>query len=426
MDLVVLGLSHHTAPLHLREKFDFSKVPHEAYLSKLANFSSIRSGMVLSTCNRVEVYASGVGEKDLLSDTEMFLQDFHRLESGEVRPHLYSRVNRDAVRHLFRVAASLDSLVVGEPQILGQVKEAYFDAASASLTDPFFDKLLQRTFSVAKKIRTETRIAEHAVSVSYAAVELAEKIFGELKDKQVMILGAGEMAELAARHLKGLGVEGMYFVNRSYDHSVELAKEFGGNPIQLVQFERFLPKVDIVIVSTAAPHYLVKYEQVERVMAERKQAPVFIIDISVPRNVDPKVHDLENVYLYNIDDLEGIVSENRSARIVEAEKAEAIVEAEVERFYETIGKMTMAPVIQRLQEKYEAVRRAEIDRVAKKLPTLSPEQRDEIDRATNSLVKKILNDPILFMSDQHSRKDAMDRISMFLRIFGIGDEESQE
>lgn len=426
MDLVVLGLSHHTAPLHVREKLDFSKHSRETYLHKLADLEAVRSGMVLSTCNRVEVYAAGLGENELLQGAESFLQAFHQLEESEVRPYLYTRTNQDAVRHLFRVAASLDSLVVGEPQILGQVKEAYFDAAALSLTDPFFDRLLQRTFSVAKKVRNETRIAEHAVSVSYAAVELAEKVFGELKEKQVMILGAGEMAELAALHLKRQGVKGILFANRSYDHSVELAREYNGIPVQLGEFDRFLRSVDLMIVSTAAPHYLVQRNPMERVMEERKQAPMFIVDISVPRNVDPKVHELENVYLFNIDDLEGIVQENRTIRVREADKAEAIIEAEVHRFFEAIGKLRAAPVIRRLQEKHETVRKQEMERLFKRLSDLSAEQRNEIDRTTASLVKKILNDPILFVSGQRSRKDGLDRLSLVLKIFGLKDEESGE
>jgi glutamyl-tRNA reductase len=425
MDLVILGLSHHTAPVQLREKLDFSKRPNETYLTRLAALEAVRSGMVLSTCNRVEVYAAGVGEQDLLRDTERFLAAFADLDGSEVRPHLYTRVNRDAVRHLFRVAASLDSLVVGEPQILGQVKEAYFDARGFSLTDPFFDRLLQRAFSVAKRIRSETRIAEQAVSVSYAAVELAEKIHGDLAGKQVMVIGAGEMAELAARNLKRRGVEGIFFVNRSYDHSVDLAKEFGGTPAQLTEWEHLLPRVDVVIVSTAAPHYLVTVDPVRRAMEQRKQAPVLMIDISVPRNIDPAVHDLENVYLYNVDDLEGIVAENRVTREKEAEKAEAIVDLEVERFYEAIGKLTVAPVIQRLQTKYERIRKAELERLGKRLPDLTPEERDEIDRATDYLVKKILNDPILYVAGPHARKELLEKVSTFLKVFGLGEEEEK-
>ncbi|MFH1262808.1 MAG: glutamyl-tRNA reductase [Pseudomonadota bacterium] len=426
MDLVILGLSHHTAPLHVRERFDFSKHASETYLPRLSGLDSVRSGMVLSTCNRVEVYAAGVGEDELIRDAEGFLKTFHKLDEKEVRPYLYTRVNREAVRHLFRVAASLDSLVVGEPQILGQVKEAYFDASALSLTDPFFDRLLQRTFFVAKKIRNETGIAEHAVSVSYAAVELAEKIFGDLTGKQVMILGAGEMAELAARHLKRQGVEEIFFANRSLDHSVELSKEYGGTPIPLAEFQRHLATVDILIVSTAAPHYLVTFNPVEKVMEERKQTPMFIIDISVPRNVDPKVHELENVYLYNIDDLEGVVQENRSVRVREAEKAEAIVEAEVERFFETVERLRVAPVIQKLQEKYEGVRTRELERLKKNLPELPQTHLEEIDRATSYLVKKVLNDPIVFLGAQQSKKNATDLVEMFLRIFRIGKDEEEE
>ncbi len=419
MDLVILGLSHHTAPVHVRERLDFSKKPHEAYLSQLATHEAVHGAMVLSTCNRVEVYLSGIGEEDLLRQAKLFLCSFHQLDEMEIDPYLYARRKRDAVRHLFRVASSLDSLVVGEPQILGQVKEAFFDSRALSLTDSFFDKLLQRTFSVAKKIRNETKIGENAVSISFAAVELAQKILGSLKKVRVMILGAGEMAELAAKNLKRQQIARMIFANRSYEHSSELAKEFGGVSVELDEFYQYLTEIDMMIVSTGAPNYLVKKEEIERLMKERKQSPLFMIDISVPRNVDPSIHELENVYLYNIDDLQSVVEINQEARLEEGRKAQKIIDMEVDRFYEMLGKFEVAPVIANLQEKYELVQNEEMERLIKRLGHLKKDDMEEIHRSMSTLVRKILNNPILFLNQGNIHKNMKERIELLSQMFDL-------
>jgi glutamyl-tRNA reductase len=285
LDVVVVGLNHQTASLELREKVDFSKHAAEKYLPKLAETGSVKAGVVLSTCNRVEIYASGSAAEEVLKDITTFIGQFHQLDDLHFTKALYSKLNRDAVRHLFRVASSLDSMVLGEPQILGQVKEAFYTASNQSLVNPFLDRLFRKAFSVSKRVRTETRIAKAAVSISYASIELAKRIFGQLSDASVMIVGAGEMAELSARHFKEAGVNEMFFANRSYDHAFDLAKEHGGIPIRLEEFPKYLQRVSIVLVSTGAPDYLLRCEHVEAAMAERKQAPMFVIDISVPRNV---------------------------------------------------------------------------------------------------------------------------------------------
>ncbi len=426
MDLVVLGVNHRTAPLEVRERLDFSKYPREDYLSKLAGQSSVRSGMVLSTCNRVEVYAMGNNAERLLTDADEFLRIFHGLRKGEIESFLYSKSNMDAVRHLFRVAASLDSMIVGEPQILGQVKEAYFASSAASLVDPIFDRLLRKTFSVAKRVRNETNIAEQAVSISYAAVELATHIFGRLEGKKVMILGGGEMAELAARHFSKENVGKIYFANRTYESSVELAKEFNGIPIPIDQFSKDIFEVDILLVSTAAPHYMVHVGEVARALEMRKQEPMFFIDISVPRNVDPAINALENVYLYNIDDLQNVVANHKEARAQEAEKAEAIIELEIKRFYEAIERMKVGPMIESLQEKAETARQMELSRLSKRLKNVTAEEMAEIERATESLVRKILHDPIQFLKEDPNEMSQAERTVLFQSIFGLRKESEGE
>lgn len=419
MNFLVCGLNHQSAPLHIRERLDFSKQDKRKYLKRLTQCDSIHAGMVVSTCNRVEVYASGTYTDQLIQDTKKFLLDFHATPATEVDPFLYFKLNREAVRHLFRVAASLDSMVVGEPQILGQVKEAYFDASGLSCIDAFFDRLLQKTFSVAKRIRRETSISEHAISVSYVAVKLAGNIFSTLENKKVMILGAGEMAELTAKHLQNQKTGEIFFANRSFQHSAELAGEYRGIPIHLDDFEKYLLNVDILVVSTGAPHYLIKPAQIERVMKERKQAPIFIIDISVPRNVDPLVHELSEVYLYNIDDLKTVASLNQEARAKEAKKAEKIVEVEVERFYENISKLEASPIIQSLQSKYEKVREEEMSRLEKRLKNTSSPDLSLIHRTTSSLVRKILNDPILYLTQSSSSLDRYKQVELFSKIFDL-------
>jgi glutamyl-tRNA reductase len=419
MEILVVGLNHRTAPLEIRERIDFSKYPADQYLRRLAQSPAVKSGAVLSTCNRVEVYATGPELDQLMKETAEFLASFHGLKIEQVSEFLYTKANEQAVAHLFRVASSLDSMVLGEPQILGQVKEAYFTSCAHSLTDALFDRLFQKAFSVAKKIRTETGIAQQAVSISFAAVELAKKIFGSLSERTVLVLGAGEMAELAARHLRSQSVKEILFANRTYENSVELAQDFGGIPIPFDQFLKHMPRADIVIVSTAAPHYLVRKEDMDAVLSERDQEPMFFIDISVPRNVDPELHDLENVYLYNIDDLKGIVAGNLRAREQEAARAEAIVAGEVEQFFRGVEKLDLAPIIADLSRKYGEVQEGEMARLRRRLATASEEDLKEIERSMDTLVRKILNDPILFLKEPDAAQPPAQKSELFRQVFAL-------
>jgi glutamyl-tRNA reductase len=413
MDIVLLGVNHRSAPLDLRERLDFSRYPAERYLDRLVQRESVQSGLVLSTCNRVEVYATGCDEARLLRDVRLFVADFHGVGETDLAPFLYEKSNTEAVRHLFRVASSLDSMVVGEPQILGQVKDAYAAAQAAAFTDPLLDRLFRKALSVAKRVRCETDIARQAVSISTAAVDLARRIFGSLRERTVMVLGAGEMAELAARHLAERSVKEMYFSNRSYDRAVEMARRYGGIPVAFDHHGTYLARADIVIVSTSAPEYLIGPEAVQEILRKRKRAPVFFIDISVPRNVDPRVAELEDAYLYNVDDLQKTVHSNLEARREEAEKAERIVEAEVGTFFRAARQMEQAPAIREIVERYEEIRQSEMGRLKGRLKDLPPEALEEIDQATQSLVRKILSRPISFLKEREETE-------VLREIFGLG------
>ncbi|MBI5180305.1 MAG: glutamyl-tRNA reductase, partial [Nitrospirae bacterium] len=301
MNILVIGLSHKTAPVEIREKISFSEKALPDALHKLRQYPSVKEGAILSTCNRVEVYSVVKDLEDGTAQVKKFFSDFHdSVNPKDIQPHLYVYSAEEAVRHIFRVASSLDSMVVGEPQILGQIKDAFEYSLSNEATGVILNRLFKKAISVAKMIRTKTGIAESAVSVSYTAVELAKKIFEHLEDKAVMLVGAGEMSELAAKHLKNNGVKNVMVSTRTYQRALKLAKEFNGKATKFEDFPSEMVHADIVICSTGAPHYLIRYDMVEQIIHQRRNRPVFFIDISVPRNIDPDINKIDNVYLYDI------------------------------------------------------------------------------------------------------------------------------
>ncbi|HSG27815.1 MAG TPA: glutamyl-tRNA reductase, partial [Candidatus Krumholzibacterium sp.] len=312
-------------------------------------------------------------------------------------PHLYILTGEECVRHIFRVASSLDSMVVGEPQILGQVKEAFGCAAGIQATGNILNRLLHKAFSVAKRVRSETRIATSAVSISFAAVELARKIFGELEGKTVMLVGAGEMAELAARHLLGNGVEHIIIANRTYERAVTLAEDFGGSAVPFEELEQQMELADIVISSTGAPNIIIDKKMVQRLIKRRRNRPMFFIDIAVPRDIDPAANEVENVYAYDIDDLEGVVEANIKARSKEATKAEEIVSGEVRHFTDWMRSREAFPTIVSLREWAEEVRRSELDRTLKRIEGLSEADAKKIEAMTEAMLNKILHRPVTSM-----------------------------
>jgi glutamyl-tRNA reductase len=358
---------------------------------------------------------------DAAGEIYSFLANDCRFAVDKAERYLYRYVQRDAIRHLYRVASSLDSMVVGEPQILGQVKDAYAAAKAAGAIGGPLEDILNRAFNVAKKVRSETGIGQMAVSISYVAVELARKIFGSLAGHQVLIVGAGKMSELAARHLRRSGAPAIFVANRTYERAVEMAVRFEGRAVPIEQLSEFLEHVDIVISSTGAPGFILTREQAQHLMAHRKNRPMFLIDIAVPRDIDPAVNELDNFFVYDIDDLQQVADANKREREREAERAEAIVEAEVERTMQRLKARDITPTIVSLQSELERVRRAEIERVRGRLGTLTPEQEQAVEALTRGIINKIAHTPITHLKSLAAHPDGLHFIDVVKRVFNLKD-----
>ena len=394
-ELILIGLNHKTAPIEVRERLAFQDSEIEKALSQVYSLPGVKETMILSTCNRVELYAISQKAERSVEDLKDFLSRFHQLPLTHFEKHLYCLMGEEAVRHLFRVASSLDSMVVGEPQILGQIKDAYTRSTELKTSGIILHRLLHRAFSVAKRVRTETQIGDSAVSVSSVAVELAEKIFGSLDQRVILLIGAGEMSELAARRLMAGGVRNILVTNRSYDRALSLATEFNGEALPFEDLNQGLKKADIVISATEAPHYLIDRERMVKVMKERKQKPLFFIDIADPRDIAPEVGDLENIYLYNIDDLQKVAHENMRGREQEAQKAETIVDEEVAGFVRWYQSLEITPTIIALKKKCEEIRRRELEKMLSLHPHLTEKERQSLEAMTSAIVNKILHDPFV-------------------------------
>ncbi|MBX6423687.1 glutamyl-tRNA reductase [Thermosulfurimonas sp. F29] len=422
--ILLVGLNHRTAPVEVRERFALDKKGGSPLEILRENLPGANEVFFLSTCNRVEFLLISEDPEGVLENLKAILSRETGLSREEFEPHLYVMRNMEAVRHLFRVASGLDSLVLGEPQILGQVKEAYREAAARRTTGPILNRLLHRTFSVAKRVRTETGIGSYAVSVSYAAVELAKKIFGSLKGKTALLVGAGEMAELAAQHLLGAGVERMLVANRTLARAVELAERFRGEAYSLEELTECLLATDIVISSTGAPGYVITRDMVKPLLRKRRLRPLFFIDIAVPRDVEPAVNDLENVYVFDIDDLKQVVEENLGRRRKEALRAERIIEEEVLKFERWWRELAVYPTIKALREKAEAIRRRELARTLPRLRDLSPEEREALEVMTEAIVQKLLHAPITYLKAGYHRM-GREAITTVRRVFDLdGDLET--
>lgn len=422
MNTLVIGLNHKTAPIEVREKVAFDGPKLVEALNKLKEYPNIKEHIILSTCNRVEIYAA---VDDLDSGTENiknFISDFHGISRDLLGKSLYIYKGTDAVRHIYRVGSSLDSMIVGEPQILGQLKDAFEVALKNKTTGVFLNKLMRKSVSVAKRIRTETKIAESAVSISFAAIELAKKIFEDLSTKSFMLIGAGEMAELAAKHLLNLGVKDVYVTNRTTERAEELAKEFNGKVILFENFTLELRFSDIVICSTGAPDYILIKEEMHKIMKDRKQKPVFIIDISVPRNIDPLINELDNVYLYDVDNLQGIVKTNIQERAKEAKSAEKIVEEEIGSFTKWISSLSATPTIVALRNMAEAIRQDELEKTLKKLGPLEEKHIKAIEYLSSTIVNKLIHPPTAALKGAQDDENMM--VDLIIKIYGLEPEEN--
>ena len=392
MNIIVVGLSHKTAPVEVRELLAIPSSRTGEALRRLVTYQGLKEGVLLSTCNRVEVYAVVDEAESGFLRIQEFMADTHlSLSAEQLIPHLYWHADDRAIHHLFRVAASLDSMIVGESQILGQLKDAFEVSLYHKASGMTLNKIVKKAISVAKRVRTETKIAEMAVSVSYAAVQLAKKIFSDLGEQTVLLVGAGEMAKLAARHLIGHGVRQVRITTRDPHHARDLAQRFHGIAIPFEDFRHEIARADIVLCSTGASHYLIRQEDVHWAIRQRKNRPIFMIDISVPRNIDPDVRNIDNVFLYDIDDLENRVEENREERLREATKAERMVEAEVGVIRRWLNSLEATPTIVALRHRAEEIKRAELDKTLGRLANLSAQERGLVESLASGIVNKMLH-----------------------------------
>ena len=422
--IVNIGMNHETAPVELRECLAKEPENTSLALASMRELPSIKEGMFLSTCNRVEALYTTENPNDARQSIVALMSRIGDISEHDFSSNLYTFEDMEAVKHIFRVASSLDSMAVGEPQILGQIKDAYFQATREKTSGVILNRLMHRAFHVAKRVRTETGISDAAISISYAAVELAKKIFHNLGGKRVLLIGAGEMAELAATHLMNNGVESITVANRTFDRAVQIAESFRGNPVSFEEIGSQLFEVDIVITSTASPGYVIKYDQVKGSLRKRRNRPLFFIDIAVPRDVEPRVNDLGNIYLYDIDDLKGVIEVNIAHRQQEAIKAERIVQEEVIKFERWLKTLEVVPTIISLKEKAEAIRQTELKRSLGSVNQLTPSQLEMIETLTRSITEKIINDPILVLKRKADRPSKDSYLDITRKLFDLDKDNS--
>jgi glutamyl-tRNA reductase len=428
MNIIVIGLSHKSAPVEIREKVAFSPNLIEKPLHDLIALDDIVEGVIVSTCNRVEIYATTRNIAGGISRVKRFLSDHHRIPLETLDPYLYSYHSEAAIRHVFRVASSLDSMIVGEPQILGQIKTSYGYAAEYKSSGIILNRFLHEAFSVAKRVRTETKIASSAVSVAFAAVELAKKILGNLADKTVMLVGAGEMCELAAKHFINSGAKGVMVTNRTFERAERLAEEFGGEAIRFEELFLHLHRADIVLSSTGAPHIIIGPKDVEEVVKRRRFKPMFFIDIAVPRDIDQKVDDVENAYLFTVDDLQEIVQANLAQRSLEAEKAEEIIDQEIGQFYKWLSSLEVTPTIVALRNRFDEIRRTELDKTFSNWKDLPPEAEKRLEALTMAFMNKLLHTPttVLKKAGQGGRVDLyVDALRQLFELEAVAEEKDE-
>jgi len=426
MHLLLVGISHRTAPIEVRERVDFQARDLAAALRALSQRGSAREAVVVSTCNRAEMYVACDEAEPTRADLVRFLSEYNEVQPSEIAPHVYDVADLDAARHLFRVAAGLDSLVMGEPQILGQVKEAHTVASEAHTAGPVLNRLFHASFAVGKRVRTETGLGSGAVSVSYAAVALAKKIFGDLHGRNVVVIGAGEMGKLTAIHLKAQNVRQITIVSRTIAHAARTAEAIGGaSAAPWEELDAVLGTGDIVITATGAANPILTKAHLENVMRPRRNRPLFLIDIALPRDVEAEAGEIEQVFLYNIDDLQATVRENLARRASEVQRAEHIVDEEVQKFGAWFRSRGAIPTVVALRERFENIRRDELERLDFKMSTLPPEARARVDEITHLIVEKLLLTP----TEQLKSLGDADTVGAYsealTRLFGLAEGEER-
>ncbi|MCB2184619.1 MAG: glutamyl-tRNA reductase [Desulfobulbaceae bacterium] len=422
--ILVLGVNHKTAPVEVREQLAFTDDP-ESPFRNMKTIPGCTEFCFLSTCNRVEVIFASSNQEETIRGIKNFLFAGSNVSEKEIDNFIYLHKGSEAINHLYRVASSLDSMVVGEPQILGQLKDAYRDSSQRDCTGVVLNRLLHKAFSVAKRVRTETNIGGSAVSISYAAVELARKIFGNLKGKRVLLVGAGEMAELAAEHLINQGISEVIVANRTLERAIKLAKRFNGKAVGLAELHEQMEIVDIMVSSTGASDLILHQKDVKPIMRQRKNRPLFLIDIAVPRDLDPKINDLDNIYLYDVDDLSHVVEANKSEREQEAARAQRIVEEETLKFLQWIEEMQLTPTITALRRKANTIAQAELAKTLGNFDFSSKEKKS-IEKMAGSIINKLLHDPILFLKNTHSSEDKSEKLDVTRKIFALNENSEKD
>lgn len=419
LEILLIGLNHTTAPVALRECLAFSEDETINGLESLRRFETIHEAMLISTCNRVEILLTTDHPEQAISDVKRFFTDQKQAPADQFESCLYMHAGDEAVRHIFRVAASLNSMVVGEPQILGQIKEAYQKSIRMKMVSVLLNRLMHRAFFVAKRVRTETGIGDNAVSISYAAVELARKIFGSLEERCALLIGAGEMAELAIENLLRHKVTQVKVANRTFESGVKLARRFQGQAIRFDEIASSLSQVDIIISSTGAPGYVLEKSLVKSAMRQRRHRPLFLIDIAVPRDIDPKINRIENAYLYDIDDLQGVVDRNVADRSTEALKGERIIDESVVLFRRWAESLQVVPTIVALRRKLEGIARHEMKRTLQGLTANSEALEPALTRMTDAMISKIMHHPTMMLKKDDFHGDKSVYLDAARKLFSL-------
>jgi glutamyl-tRNA reductase len=426
MHILVVGFNHKTAPVEIREQMAFAEADLEEALLTLRGQKSIFESVIVSTCNRTELYVVADQLHTGKYYTKAFLAKHFHMDMDEVGQYLFVKENEAAIRHLFNVTCGLDSLVLGETQILGQLRDAFLQAQSLGVTGTFFNELFKQALTVAKRAHSETSINDNAVSVSYAAVELANKIFGQLKDKHILILGAGKMGELTATHLKSHGASKITVMNRTFEKARELAIRFGGEAKSLDVLDKVLDQADILISSTGSKNYVITEKKAAEAIKRRKGKPLFIVDIAVPRDIDPNINNIEGVFLYDIDDLEGIVQTNLEERKVAALQIENMIENQAAEFSEWMGTLGVVPVISALRQKALHIQAETMKSIERKMPELTDRERKIISKHTKSIVNQLLRDPIQRAKEIAGDPHADHLLETFISIFGLENDIAEQ
>ncbi|MDC2863211.1 glutamyl-tRNA reductase [Bacillus sp. BP-3] len=423
MHILVVGVNYRTAPVEIREKLTFQEAELETAMTTLQKQKSVLENVIVSTCNRTEIYAVVDQLHTGRYYIKKFMADWFQLEIEEIAPYLSLYEQDGATDHLFRVTCGLDSMVVGETQILGQIRNSFLLAQEIKTTGTIFNTLFKQVVTLAKRAHSETTIGGNAMSVSYAAVELGKKIFGDLKDCHVLILGAGKMGELALQNLYGSGAHKVTVMNRTFAKAETMAKKYMGLAKPLDQLQCALLEADIVISSTGATEYVITKEMMSKVESMRSGRPLFMVDIAVPRDIDPVIDALESVFLYDIDDLQGVVEANRAERLKEAEKIQIMIEEEMMLFKSWLNTLGVVPLISELRDKALAIQSETMQSIERKIPTLTERERKVISKHTKSIINQLLKDPILNAKELAAQEDAKEKLALFAKIFDLNAKE---